>query len=200
MKIKDVKFILGNLTETEDGCKIWPFRKDKDGYAVACVKIDGVFVERVGRIVLSLKQGRLLPRELLACHTCDNPACVSEKHLWAGTPKQNSEDMVRKGRVCRGLAHWATGNGHLLSGKNNPAYGKVYRSGKNHYMFGKGSRIAGANNPMYGRRGEKAPAFGRTGKKHPMFGKKGESHPLYGKTSPHTALRHEINRSHYWGA
>jgi hypothetical protein len=35
-------------------------------------------------------------------HTCDTPACVSLAHLIVGTKKENSEDMVRRGRSCKG--------------------------------------------------------------------------------------------------
>jgi hypothetical protein len=38
---------------------------------------------------------------LFVCHHCDNPPCVNPAHLYVGTPKQNSADMVRRKRASR---------------------------------------------------------------------------------------------------
>jgi hypothetical protein len=35
--------------------------------------------------------------ELLVCHHCDNPACLRAEHLYAGPPKQNTDDMWERG-------------------------------------------------------------------------------------------------------
>lgn len=40
-----------------------------------------------------------LPRNIMVCHSCDNPKCCNPNHLFAGTSQDNVDDRDRKGRT-----------------------------------------------------------------------------------------------------
>ena len=54
------------------------------------------------RVAYSIKYDEPLD-ETLILHTCDNPPCVNWNHLFKGTHKDNTQDMLSKGRWRGGL-------------------------------------------------------------------------------------------------
>jgi hypothetical protein len=61
-----------------------------------CVWVDGK-ARKAHRVAWSLTHGDI-PAGTRILHSCDNPPCCRPEHLFAGTSRDNTLDMVRKGR------------------------------------------------------------------------------------------------------
>jgi hypothetical protein len=107
-----------------DTCWLWTGSLDKDGYG----QLKTSKGHRASRVSWELHYGPI-PDGLSVCHHCDIPACVRPDHLFVGSPKQNTHDMIRKHRMARNERHPNTkiGAEHLASIRRRWAAGETQR-------------------------------------------------------------------------
>jgi len=87
----------------------WPYKppsRTQGGYGAGFY---GDVRTTAHRIAYILSNGRF-PAIFMVLHRCDNPICCNPQHLFLGTAKDNSEDMVRKGRWSRRTSFRGDGN------------------------------------------------------------------------------------------
>ena len=96
-----IKYIIRHKKQLINQCWIWQGIKDKDGYG----KYAGYGAHRY---IWCISRNRFQEKGKMIMHTCDNRLCVNPFHLRKGTAKDNSNDMIRKGRSLVGEKHSKT--------------------------------------------------------------------------------------------
>ena len=91
-------------------CWLWTGSKTSMGYGN--LRADGRSV-LAHRHALSLS-GVEVPRSSVVRHHCDTPACVNPAHLAVGTHKDNTADMMRRGRGRHGCVSGSRHPGAVL--------------------------------------------------------------------------------------
>ena len=80
-----------------DAC--WPWTASRFDTGYGCVWAAGK-ARKAHRVAWSLVNGEI-PAKVRILHTCDNPPCCNPGHLFAGSSRDNTADMLAKGRGNR---------------------------------------------------------------------------------------------------
>jgi hypothetical protein len=85
-----------------DECWPWLAGCDRDGYGKFAVGLGGHRQRHVSahRFGYELLVGPI-PDGQVVCHSCDNPPCCNPAHWFLGTPRENNDDKVAKGRHAK---------------------------------------------------------------------------------------------------
>jgi hypothetical protein len=85
------KVIVNEITDC------WEFQGGKNNIGYGMIR-DGKKMRTSHRVSYEEHKGQI-PAGLCVMHSCDNPICCNPSHLSLGTHKQNTRDMMNKGRA-----------------------------------------------------------------------------------------------------
>jgi hypothetical protein len=93
-----------------NSCHLWTGACTNEGYGHMRIgpRSENRFIgapELALLLGLGSEIGIVLRENQCALHRCDNPPCVNFIHLYAGTHKENTQDMIAKGRMKIGVRH-----------------------------------------------------------------------------------------------
>lgn len=101
--------LLGMVSDFTGGCWVRRGASTLRGYSVIKVGslVDGTRRQALAhRVSYEIYVGTI-PDGLLVLHKCDNRRCVNPGHLFLGTAKDNTADMMAKGRSSRNhIGRW----------------------------------------------------------------------------------------------
>ena len=92
--MSDIDRLLSRTNKLKTGCWEYEGARDCKGYGRIWYVNNTIMAHRASYLmhVGPITDG------LFVLHHCDNPPCVNPEHLFLGTAKDNTHDMMRKGR------------------------------------------------------------------------------------------------------
>lgn len=96
----EVEYLFWKQVEQNSAYECWPWKGPslKNGYGQFHVLGKSAYAHRVALEMV----GITIPDGMFVCHHCDNRKCCNPSHLFIGTARDNTLDMVSKGRHGRG--------------------------------------------------------------------------------------------------
>lgn len=93
------RFLARCVPSKTSDCIDWSGRLNYRGYGL----LGAVFAGKQGRVTYAHRiawvlEHKEIPEGAMVLHRCDNPRCVNVDHLFLGSAKDNTADMVTKGR------------------------------------------------------------------------------------------------------
>jgi hypothetical protein len=106
--------------------------------------VHGKGVQRAHRAAYELFVGKI-PSGLMVLHKCDNRACVKPGHLFVGTAQDNTNDMIAKGRMIRGVQpQGSRHSGSKLTEKDIPQIRRLRAQGNSQQSIANKFRVSQA--------------------------------------------------------
>jgi len=134
-RLGDCGTLLERLLEkiiVDDVTDCWNFTGGKNNIGYGMIR-DGKGMRTTHRVSYEEHIGKI-PPGMLVLHSCDNTLCVSPHHLRLGTHKDNTQDMISKGRArlfggtggMKGKIMPRTTCVHCNRSISNPAYSRSH--------------------------------------------------------------------------
>lgn len=99
-------------------CREWQGARNNRGYGKRTIGRRSYYAHRWAWI----EAHGPIPDGLFVLHHCDNPACCEITHLFLGTAKDNTADMIAKGRYRGGSDLTHCPHGHEYTPENTYIY------------------------------------------------------------------------------
>lgn len=96
-KVRDPGVLFWDKVSIWETCWEWTGSLKENGYGSFK---SGSKAWNAHRFAYTFAYGEI-PDGSLVCHRCDNPSCVRPAHLFLGTARENTMDMVSKGRWAK---------------------------------------------------------------------------------------------------